>query len=1256
MLKPKELSVEPEAPDASRIFTFWLRTVEDFITCLEECRREDGPAAVNPKRIIISCLSSTIYPYVEEAETYGDIVKTLKELFVKKKNNVYARHLLVSRRQGPGESVTEYLQTLKRLAKDCTFTDVSASAYRDELTRDSFINGLASPSIRQRLLEKDGLTLTQAFELANSLDSAHRHAISIGNDTIQSVSVAASNGLYVPAGKKEDQTSFGNTSLAATRKDDQQSHSPETCFYCGGSSHVNRQQCPARNSTCYHCGKRGHFSRVCRSRATRKECDVAATLSQRPHLASAPSTLMSAVIRGTVAGKPVHVLVDSGASENFIDKQIAKKSGLVVFGKSSAIGMASSQLCLDTLGKVSAELNLSGTLYPNVFFNVLPKLCADVIVGQEFLKLHNSVTFVMNGPRKPLTVTEASPSCPIQLSVAAAKLEAPRLFQFLSPDTKPVASKSLRYTAEDRSFIEAETGRLLASDIIEPSRSPWRAQVLVVKQKEKKRLVVDYSMTINRFTELDAYPLRNIEDLVNEISQDKYYSSLDLRSAYHQVPILPEERPFTAFEAGGRLYQYKRLPFGVTNGVSAFQRCIDNFIKHYDLQKVYAYIDDLTVTGATLKEHDQNLERLLQAAKDCNLTLNESKSVFRVQTIDMLGYRISSKQVMPDPSRLQPLLDLPPPRTAKELKRVTGMFAYYAKWLPKFSEKAGALLRANSFPLDEAAIQAFNELKNLLSKACLSTIQDGVPFVVETDASDYALAAILSQNDRPVAFMSRSLDSTEKRYPAVEKEATAIIEAVRRWGHFLKGRHFTIVTDQQAVSFVFNQKRRGKIKNTKILSWRLELSQLSYDIRHKPGIQNVAPDAFSRVCSSTSIPSLPQLHQSLGHPGFSRMYHFVRQRNLPFSGEETKRVCKQCRTCAEIKPRFFRRERQTLVKAIRPWDRLSIDFKGPVKGPRPYLLIVVDEFSRFPFVFPCKNTSSSSVIDCLSTLFSILGFPYNIHSDRGASFVSHEFRYFLTERGISSTTSSPYHPTGNSQCERINQTVWRTIKLLLHGKCWPESRWEDVLLEALHSIRSLVCLATNETPHERLFRFPRRATFGTALPSWLLNPGTVLLRRFVRNKDEPLCDRVELLEANPNYALIRYSDGRESSVSTSDLAPAGNTDTTIKPTHIDDFTILKDGHSPLEGSHSDNKEDNSAETTPEMEAAEETTESESVDVVPVPLRRSNRIRRPPVRYGDVGTYSIHTSFRHNNSWEGRLRRVMSLIFSLLKPYLHSFTD
>jgi len=188
ILRPRELHIEPEQPHAASVLNFWLRTVDDFISTLQELRSDDDPE-VNKKRVIINCLSP-VYPHVEEAETYDMIVQFLKALYVKKKNNVYARHLLVSRRQGSDESISEFLHVLKGLAKDCTFSVVTADTYREELSRDAFINGLASAAVPQRLLEKEELALNQAFKLADNLDRVHRYSNCMGSlDPDQSLSL-----------------------------------------------------------------------------------------------------------------------------------------------------------------------------------------------------------------------------------------------------------------------------------------------------------------------------------------------------------------------------------------------------------------------------------------------------------------------------------------------------------------------------------------------------------------------------------------------------------------------------------------------------------------------------------------------------------------------------------------------------------------------------------------------------------------------------------------------------------------------------------------------------------------------------------------------------------------------------------------------------------------------------------------------------------------------------------------------------------
>ena len=212
---------------------------------------------------------------------------------------------------------------------------------------------------------------------------------------------------------------------------------------------------------------------------------------------------------------------------------------------------------------------------------------------------------------------------------------------------------------------------------------------------------------------------------------------------------------------------------------------------------------------------------------------------------------------------------------------------------------------------------------------------------------------------------------------------------------------------------MFDQRHKGKIKNDKIMRWRVELSCYSYDIIYRPGKENIPPYTFSRrTCAASPEDSLYLLHQSLYHPGITRMSHFVRTRNLPFSIEEIKRMTNSCRICCECKPRFHRPVKSYLIKATQPFERLNIDFKGPLStsNKNSYFLNIIDEYSLFPFVFPCPDINANTVIECLSLLFSVFGMPAFVHSDRGPSLFSHELR---AEKGVATSRIPPYNPAGN---------------------------------------------------------------------------------------------------------------------------------------------------------------------------------------------------------------------------------------------------
>ena len=270
------------------------------------------------------------------------------------------------------------------------------------------------------------------------------------------------------------------------------------------------------------------------------------------------------------------------------------------------------------------------------------------------------------------------------------------------------------------------------------------------------------------------------------------------------------------------------------------------------------------------------------------------------------------------------------------------------------------------------------------------------------------------------------------------------------------------------------------------MGWQLELSSYSYNISYRPGTENVPADTMSRANAvRVSTKDLEYIHSALCHPGITRLNHFVRSKNLLYSIDDIRKVTQKCNVCAKFKPKFYEIT-GTLIKSTQPFERLTIDFKGPLPSVTTdkCILTVVDEYSRFPFAFPCKDTSGDTVINCLMQ-FSVFGMPAFIHSDRGSSFLSGAVKDFLNNRGIAMSRSTPYNAVGNAQVKRYNDIIPNSVTLALASKNLLTKMWQQVLPDVLHSIKLLLCTATNCTLHERMFNLSRKSTFGKFIPSWL---------------------------------------------------------------------------------------------------------------------------------------------------------------------------
>ncbi len=438
-----------------------------------------------------------------------------------------------------------------------------------------------------------------------------------------------------------------------------------------------------------------------------------------------------------------------------------------------------------------------------------------------------------------------------------------------------------------------------------------------------------------------------------------------------------------------------------------------------------------------------------------------------------------------------------------------------------------AARKNKEMPLSATAIQAIQLVKQQIKRAVLHIADPDKELTLTTDASAIAIGAILSQEGRPVGFMSKRLSKEQKNWSAAELEGLAVVEACSKFRHFLWNRPFKIFCDQNGFVQALSPSKGSKgVKNRKFARWRLELAEFNFTIHHLPGVLNTAADALSRISSISVSHDLVRLrHKQFGHPGIARLRKMCQESKDHDSIENLSDTCSQvvknCCICVELKPRWSKPSPTQVVHATKPLERFSIDFMvgKPVSSAGfSNILTIIDEFSRFPFAFPTRDRSSATVIKCLNAVFRICGPPASIHSDRGPEFFSKEMCLFLSSWGVHQSRTTPYNPTGNSQCERFNGIIWRTLLCTLAQHQADISCWPEFLGEALHSIRSLNCSATNSTPHALLFNFNRRLQ---PVNQQEIPAGSYAwLRRFVRNKNDTTGELVQIVSAYPGYAVV----------------------------------------------------------------------------------------------------------------------------------------
>ncbi|XP_076131023.1 retrovirus-related Pol polyprotein from transposon opus [Alosa pseudoharengus] len=434
-------------------------------------------------------------------------------------------------------------------------------------------------------------------------------------------------------------------------------------------------------------------------------------------------------------------------------------------------------------------------------------------------------------------------------------------------DSAPVRQRYRRIPPSEYELVKEHINQLLETQVIRESCSPYASPIVLVKKKDGSlRMCVDYRQ-LNSKTRRDAFPLPRIEESLDALTGAQWFSTLDLASGYNQVPVREDDKAKTAFCTPFGLFEWNRMPFGLCNAPSTFQRLMQRIFGDQQCQSLLLYLDDIVVFSVSVKQHLERLGVVLGRLEHEGLKVKLSKCAFFQQQVRYLGHVISNQGVATDPSKIEVVSSWPTPTTVSELRSFLGFASYYRRFVEGFAKLAAPLHRlvaelANVGPRkgpQKASIRtwpsecqaSFENLKTKLTTAPVLAYADfALPFILEVDASYGGLGAVLSQEQggrvRPIAYASRGLRPAERNmqnYSSMKLEFLALKWAMtEKFREYLLGHKCTVYTDNNPLSHLASAKFGATEQR-----WLGQLASFDYEVKYRSGRSNKNADALSRL-------------------------------------------------------------------------------------------------------------------------------------------------------------------------------------------------------------------------------------------------------------------------------------------------------------------------------------------------------------------------------------------------------------------------
>ena len=392
--------------------------------------------------------------------------------------------------------------------------------------------------------------------------------------------------------------------------------------------------------------------------------------------------------------------------------------------------------------------------------------------------------------------------------------------------------------------------------VIRDAKSEWAILIVLIRKSDGSiRFCVNYRR-LNALTVRDLCPLPRMENCLDSLEEAAFFTTLDCNSGYWQITVADEDRAKTAFTCHEGCFEFCRMPFGLCNTPSTFQRTVDMLLSGYRSRTCLVYLDEIIVFSNTAEEHVDHVREVLTVLKEAGFSLKLKKCIFFAKFVDYLGHVIRPGRLEVATQNTEALKCFKEPTTQTELRSFLGLCNVYRRFVPNFARTAAPL---NAFlkkgcttelpPFNEEQSAAFEQLKKaLLSPPILRLPRADLPYSVDTDACNHQVGCALLQtypdgSRHPIEFWSRSLNPTEKHYSVGEKEFLAIFWAVQLLRPYLEGTHFDLYTDHQAMRWILS----GSDHSGRLARWRLRLLEFDFTVTYKKGAKNTIADAISSL-------------------------------------------------------------------------------------------------------------------------------------------------------------------------------------------------------------------------------------------------------------------------------------------------------------------------------------------------------------------------------------------------------------------------